>query len=438
MTEKSSGSDLHYQTHVFCCVNERAPDHPRSCCSARGSVELRDYMKTRAKELGIERIRVNSAGCLERCELGPAMVIYPEGTWYTYESRADIDEILDRHILGGERVDRLHLEAGLTVPKPKALETLSFTVERIDELTPDIKSFALVAPDGAELPPFDAGAHIDVISGDGLRRSYSLANDPAERHRYVLGVLREVESSGGSEWMHQAVAAGDSLTVVPPLNNFPLREDAEEHILIAGGIGITPILAMGYRLRSLNAKFTLHYCTKSGEETAFTEEVKDVFGANAVFHHDGGDPSNGIDLEAVLSEPPEGAHLYICGPRGLLNGAREAADHWPDNTVHFELFAPSDKIEQWENESFEISLSRRKMTLTVPPDKSILDVVRENGVIADSSCEQGICGTCRIRLLGGRAEHRDEVLTGEEKEKNSSIMICTSRAKAGEMLILDL
>ncbi len=438
MTDESRRADLFYETHVFCCMNVREPGHPRGCCSARGSVELRDYMKSRAKQLGLKNIRINAAGCLDRCELGPNMVIYPEGVWYTYESREDVDEILERHIIGGERVARLILDRDQKVPKPKAKRELKLKVARVEELTPEIKMLELVAPDGGELPAFEGGAHIDVVTGNGLRRSFSLANNPDERHRYVLGALREQESRGGSVWLHDNVSAGDTLTVIPPLHNFRLDEGADEHILIAGGIGITPILSMGYRLRDDGAKFTLHYCTKSPEETAFMDEVKEVFASNVVFHHDGGDPAKGIRLDELLAEPPDGAHLYVCGPTGLMDAAREAASHWPEGTVHFEFFAPSAKPRQWKNESFEIVLSRRRITLIVPPDKTILEVVRDFGVEADSSCEDGLCSTCRTRLLGGRAEHRDEVLSAREKAANTSIMTCISRAMPGETLVLDL
>ena len=438
MTKKASNPELHYQTHVFCCVNERAPDHPRSCCSARGSVDLRTYMKTRAKELGISGIRVNNSGCLERCELGPTMVIYPEGVWYHYETREDVDEILERHIIKGERVERLELPAGQNFFEPEAKEPLKLKVAGIRQGAPDIKVLELVPADGAPLPEARAGAHIDVIAGDGKRRSYSIANDPSERHRYVIGVLREPGGRGGSVWLHDEVGKGDVLDVTPPLNNFPLAEDASEHIFIAGGIGITPILAMGYRLRANGANFTLHYCTRSPEQTAFMDEVKEAFGENVVFYHDGGDSSRGIDLKQVLGTRPDGAHLYICGPAGLMAAAMEAAAGWPEESLHREFFSANPSSGEWQNEEFEISLARRKKILTVPVDKTILDVAREAGATVESSCEDGLCGTCRTGLLNGTPEHRDQVLTCREKEENKTIMICTSRAKAGERLVLDL
>jgi vanillate O-demethylase ferredoxin subunit len=394
-------------------------------------------MKDRAKELNIAGIRVNNAGCLERCELGPNMVIYPEGVWYHFETRDDIDEILERHILGGERVERLILEPGQVFPKPIVRETLTLTVKSITRLTGTISRFELVDPEGGELAAFTAGAHIDVFTNTGRRRSYSLANDPAERHRYVIGVLRE-DHGAGSQWMHGEVSEGMELTVSPPINNFPLAENAAKHTLIAGGIGITPLLAMGYALRRGDAEFTLHYCAESADEAAFMGDVTEVFGDRVVWHFDGGNPAQGIDLESVLQSPENDEHLYICGPAGLLKAAREKASHWPAGSVHFELFAPTAINQEWHNEAFEISLSRHKKILTVPADKTILQAVRDAGVDVESSCEQGICNTCRTGLLGGKAEHRDEVLSDEEKVGQSVIMICTSRAQKGETLILDL
>lgn len=435
---KSHNPDMHYQTHVFCCVNERAPDHPRSCCSARGSVALRDYMKARAKGLGIEGIRVNNAGCLERCELGPTLVIYPEGVWYHYESKEDVDEILERHIINGERVDRLLLAPNQKFFDYEIEEPLAVKVAGIRKDTPDIAVMELVSHESGDLPAFTAGAHFDVFVNGVGRRSYSIASDPSEHHRYVIGVLREINGRGGSAWLHENVNEGDTLKITPPLNNFPLQEDAAEHILIAGGIGITPMLAMGHRLGDLGVKFTLHYCTKSPEQTAFMNEVTRIFGDNVIFHHDGGDPAKGIDLQNVLGNRPDDAHLYVCGPPGLMDAAINAAASWPEEAIHREYFTAKAVEGKLQNEEFEISLARHKKTLTVPVDKSILEVVQDAGIVADSSCEDGLCGTCRTTLLSGDAEHRDVVLTKKEKAENKSIMICISRAKSGERLVLDL
>ncbi|MGH6946728.1 MAG: 2Fe-2S iron-sulfur cluster-binding protein [Kiloniellales bacterium] len=441
MSEQGSDERPFYRFHVFCCVNRREAGHPRSCCADRGSVALRDYMKDRVKKLGIENIRINQAGCMERCELGPAMVVYPEGVWYGYRNEADIDQILEEHLLGGRPVERLLLANDQKLPKFAGREALTLRVAAVTTLTGgshEIKSFELRAPDGGLLPVFEAGAHIDVVTASGERRSYSLANAPGERDRYLVGVLREKDGRGGSAWIHEAVKAGDTITVLPPLNNFPLHQEASEHILIGGGIGITPLLAMGHRLKALGANTTLHYCTRSPGATAFLAEASALFGERLMLYHDGGEPGCGIDLGATLAARPEGAHLYICGPLGLLAAARAASAHWPQGTVHFELFAPPAPAPHQPDQAFEIFLSRRKQTLTVPADRSILEVLRAAGVAIDYSCEAGICGTCRTRLISGEPDHRDEVLTPAEKAAKADIMVCISRAKPGQKLVLDI
>lgn len=320
---------------------------------------------------------------------------------------------------------------------------LLLRVKDIRQLTADIKLFEFVSANG-ELPPFEAGAHIDIVTGRGLRRSYSLANDPAERGRYVTAVLREPAGGGGSKWMHEGVKVGDVVKAVGPANNFPLQKDATRHLLIAGGIGITPLLAMGYQLRRTGADSRMYYCTKAPQTTAFLDEVKEVFGDRVTFVHDGGNIANGIKLDDVLARPSPGTHLYVCGPAGLINAARKAAAHWPDGTVHFELFTSARSDEQKaeiaarRNEEFEIELAQSGMTLTVPADKTILDVLMDNGIPVMYTCEDGWCGNCQIGLLGGKADHRDEVLSDKEKAENKKIQVCISRALPGEKLILDI
>lgn len=325
------------------------------------------------------------------------------------------------------------------------MANLELRVEQIEQLTPDIKSFVLVAQDGTHLPDFDAGAHIDVQTSEGMWRSYSLASDPVDKNYYLTAVLREAEGSGGSKWMHDSVSAGDVLTIREPSNNFPLDEDADEHILIAGGIGITPMLAMIYRLKSIDAKYTLHYCTKTPEATAFMDVIKELCGGDVAFHHDGGDPALGINLNEVLGNRPEGAHLYICGPAGLLNAARDAASHWPLYSVHVELFASAlsgkgadGDGDEADDQEFEIELTKSGMTLTVPADKSIMEVLEDNNITVDYVCREGWCATCEVKMLGGKADHRDEVLDDDEKVANERIQICVSRALPGEKLILEI
>jgi ferredoxin-NADP reductase/(2Fe-2S) ferredoxin len=431
-------TDHFYEAHLFCCINERDADHPRGSCARRGSVELHKHMKARAKELGIKGIRVNKAGCLDRCELGPVMVIYPEGTWYGINSTDDIDAILQNHLLNGEPVERLKLSKDQKLPNPLPGGDLQVKVQHTEKLTDDIKLFELVSLDGNDLPAFEAGAHIDIKINDQIRRSYSLTNDPAEHSKYVISVLDEPDGRGGSHWLHTNLATGDQITVVAPENNFQLAEDAGEHLFIAGGIGISPILSMGRHLKNRGARMSLHYCTKTPAQTAFIETARDIFGAGLTFHHDGGDPAKGIDLETTLRTRPEGAHVYICGPKGMIDAALKCAAHWPQESVHYELFSGTETALKDDDGAFTVVLKKSGVTLEVLPGNSILDTIRKAGIMAESSCESGICATCQTDLLDGEADHRDEVLSPAEQDAQTSIIICMSRAKPGETLVLDL
>ena len=315
---------------------------------------------------------------------------------------------------------------------------LSLKVARIDAATPRIKALELVARDGSPLPAFTAGAHIDVELGNGETRSYSLLNDPTETQRYVVAVLRETDSRGGSTYVHDQLRVGDILASSEPVNNFPLNEAGERHILIAGGIGITPLLAMSRWLTMREFEFTLHYCAKSRAEAAFIDEIETALGPRLAAHFDGGDIARGLDVAALLKERPAAAHVYVCGPPGLIRAVREATPHWPKGSVHYELFRGSeaDIAPRSSDQPFEIVLKRAGKTLTVPADKSILETLAGAGIKVKTLCKEGVCGTCRVGLVAGRADHRDEVLTDEERERN--IQVCVSRALPGETLVLDL
>ena len=244
--------------------------------------------------------------------------------------------------------------------------------------------------------------------------------------------------------MHDEVKIGDSLAMRAPVNDFPLAMEASHHLLIAGGIGITPMLAMGYALSKAGAEYHLHYCTKTPAETAFMAEVAEVFGDNLTFHHDGGDPAKGIKLGEVLGTRRAGGHVYICGPAGLLNAAREAASAWPAECVHFELFSSAKSGEAAapgeasQDAEFEIEIASTGQTLSIPVGKSILEVLRDADVDVVFVCEEGWCGTCEVSLLGGKVDHRDEVLDDDEKAANKKMQVCVSRALPGETLILDI
>jgi len=317
-----------------------------------------------------------------------------------------------------------------------ATPLLRVMVRAIRREAEDINSYEFADPMGAALPPFTAGAHVEVHLPDGLIRQYSLCNDPAETHRYVVAVLREAAGRGGSRTMHDRVKVGDLLTISAPKNNFPLAEEATRHLLIAGGIGVTPLMAMIHRLERIGAPFSLHYCARTADKTAFNEGLSRHQAAGCVsYHHDGGDPSKGLNVAALLRDPPPGTHLYCCGPAGLMGAVREASAHWPGGTVHFEYFNAAASLAPGGEGEFEVVIKSTGARIPVASDQTILEALRDAGYDVESSCEAGTCGTCCTRYLSGEVDHRDFVLLDDQQ--GEYLMVCISRAKSKE-LVLDL
>ena len=322
-------------------------------------------------------------------------------------------------------------------------------VRQVTHLAEGINSYELVHPDGEDLPPFEAGAHVDFFLRDGSVRQYSLCNDPAERHRYSIAVLKEINGRGGSEALHDRVHPQRKVYVGKPRNNFPLHEEAERHLLLAGGIGVTPMMAMIARLQTLGAEFTMHYCVKSPRHAAFRGEMASlVDDGRVLFHYDGGDPRRGLDIESLLKPLEPGTHLYYCGPPGFMEAVKKFSSHWPDGTLHFEFFSaaasPKSKLIEQEFESvadgtigigFQIQIASTGAVFSVPNDQSIVQVLAENGIEIEVSCESGLCGTCVTRYVEGEVDHRDLVL--DEDQKAEFFTPCCSRSKS-KVLVLDL
>jgi ferredoxin-NADP reductase len=282
------------------------------------------------------------------------------------------------------------------------------------------------------LPAFTAGSHVDVHLPDGRIRQYSLCNDPADRTHYQLAIKREHGGRGGSIWLHENLVEGATLQVSAPRNHFELSDHAERHLLLAGGIGITPILSMSRALAAANRPFEVYYFTRSRAVTPLLADVASVQQAARMCHHFDDEPDTRADIAGLLAGPTEGTHLYYCGPPGFMDVVRANAAHWPQDAVHFEAFqAVLD--ETFVPEPFTISL-RSGRTLEVPADRSALEALRLAGVDVQSSCETGICGTCECAYSDGEPIHRDSVLSADAR--CTRFMPCVSRAKG--VLTLDL
>ena len=303
-----------------------------------------------------------------------------------------------------------------------------------------IASFELASPDGKQLPPFSAGAHIDVFLPNGMVRQYSLCNAAWQEDIYQIAVLRDQNSRGGSVCIHDAVQEGQVLKISEPRNHFPLTNGASHSVLIAGGIGVTPILSMAERLSHAGASFEFHYCTRNRKRTAFLNRIAESpYASRVQFHFDDGPEDQRFDASAVLRASLDpNAHLYVCGPGGFLDfvlaRAREAG--WSGSHLHREYFMAA-PVESAQSGAFEVEIVSTGKVIPILPEQSVVEVLTEHGVEIPVSCEQGVCGTCLTRVLSGEPDHRDMFMTDEEHARNDRFTPCCSRAKSAR-LVLDL
>jgi vanillate O-demethylase ferredoxin subunit len=311
--------------------------------------------------------------------------------------------------------------------------TLQLRIKSVTWEAPSILSYELRPVEGDELPPFNAGAHIDLALPNGLVRSYSLLNAQAERHRYMIAVQKDRSSRGGSKWVHENLRAGDVLTVSAPRNNFPLDESAKKSIFIAGGIGITPILSMIERLSAIGRDWELVYCTRTRASTPFFEPLAAMTGVR--FNLDEEPGGKLLDIAALVKDAPANAHFYCCGPIPMLDAFEQATQDLERERVHVEYFTA--KEPPAVEGGFTVVLAKSGRELPVPPGKTILDTLRDVGLDMRFSCTEGVCGTCETRVLEGVPDHRDRILTDAERAANKKMMICCSGSKS-ERLVLDL
>ena len=312
-------------------------------------------------------------------------------------------------------------------------------VERRERIAQDIVALDLVDGEGGELPAFEAGAHIELFLPGGMIRPYSLYGDPQDRDRYRIAVLREPASRGGSRAVHELLLPWTRLQIGPPKARFPLDAQAPKVLLLAGGIGITPLLAMAEQLTAQGQPFDLHHCTRSRERTPFVEQMAASAFASRVQHHfDDGDAAQKLDIVATLRASPAGTHLYVCGPQGFMDAVPAAgrAAGWPEERLHREYFAAA-PVDHANDGAFELEIASSGRVIPVRADQSALAALLAAGFDIPMSCEQGVCGTCLTRIKSGTPEHHDQYLTPEEQAANDQFLPCCSRAKSSR-LVLDL
>jgi vanillate O-demethylase ferredoxin subunit len=321
--------------------------------------------------------------------------------------------------------------------------TLQVRVARKSSDAQDIVSLELELAHGGALPAFTAGSHIDIQVPDGkgghITRQYSLSNAPTETQRYVIAVLRDPASRGGSSGVHERIQVGDVLSISAPRNHFALAPQAQHHLLIAGGIGITPILSMVETLSAQGASYALHYASRSPERTAFRTHLAQPRYAEQVHHHySEGSAAQKLDLATLLAQPQAGTHVYVCGPQRLMDAviATARAAGWPEANIHYEFFGAA--VAPSANDgAFEVVVKSSGQVVPVPADQTVVQALAAAGVSVMISCEQGVCGTCLTRVLEGTPDHKDHYLTPEEQAANNEFTPCCSRSKTPR-LVLDL
>ena len=312
------------------------------------------------------------------------------------------------------------------------------SVRSVERLAEDVVGLVLEAPDGSALPRWSPGAHVEVECGDPDRaRAYSLCSDPEETGSWRIAVLRELRGRGGSAWIHDVVRPGTVLRVRGPRNRFPFDEAFSGPILfLAGGIGVTPLLPMAARVRALGRDYRFIYCGRSRARMAFLEELRAVHGPRLELAVS--EEGTRLDLEVLVASLPAGVRIWACGPIRMLDALERLLEGRPEGTLTTERFAAqASRLDPSRERAFAVELAHTGLTLEVPPDRTLLEVLRAANVDLPSDCEEGLCGTCEVEVLEGEVDHRDAVLSRGERAQNRKMMACCSRA-AGPRLVLGL
>ena len=320
-----------------------------------------------------------------------------------------------------------------------SVETLKVRVAHKREEAEGICSLELRPVEGGVLPAFTAGAHIDVHLSNGLVRQYSLCNSPRETQRYQIAVLRDPASRGGSQAVHDQVKEGQLLEITAPKNHFPLATHATQHLLLAGGIGVTPLMAMAEQLSADGADFALHYFARSVTKAAFVDRfARSAFASRVHTHWDDAPQDPPVSLPTLIGQPQAGQHLYVCGPKGFMDAvlATARAQSWPEDQLHFEFFG-GQVVHDASDAAFTVKIASSGQEIQVGADQTVIQALHKAGVDVPIACEQGVCGTCLVRVLSGTPDHKDMYLTPEEQDANDQFTPCCSRSKSA-VLVLDL
>lgn len=327
----------------------------------------------------------------------------------------------------------------LTLEKIEPANWLEARVSSVKLVATDIRSYKLTPADSADWPGFTAGAHIDLCPTPNMVRQYSVCNSPTESNKYTICVKRDSQGQGGSEYIHSHLSVGDTIRISKPRNNFPLHGGYSDYLLIAGGVGITPLLSMAHQLANSRSKFTLHVCAKDSTSAGISTLTSELpFAHNVVHHSNNRQPGQGFNPKRALGTYTSGRVIYLCGPTEFMVWIQQAAEAqgWPSEAIYSESFVPAASPDQ-TNVAFEVQLARSGAVLQVGADESLLDVLNSHDCAVICSCTQGICGSCMTPVLEGEPEHRDAIMTDAERAKNDQMTVCVSRAKSSR-LVLDL